>query len=147
MIQSGGAQTKVDLDAAAAKTDHSSLPYPVQKIVVRGFDGNHPPPRLVEPERPLFYGYGMTAYYHSTDSLIFFKIQKLTAEHRDDAGNVIKSFILKGNRYSDTFKQYYLKTVPASERKNFFLRDVYVKDKKGNYLKLDKEFKLCHHCQ
>lgn len=141
------AQNSVDLDAVVAKTDAASLPYPVGKIVVRGFDGNHPPPRLVEPERPLFYGYGMTAYYQSSDSLIFFKILRLQAEHRNEDGSVIKSFQLKGNRYTEGFKQYYLKTVAPEERKNFFLSNIYIKDKKGNYLKLDKEFKLCHHCQ
>ena len=60
-----------DLDQLVAKTKLESLTYPINEIIIRGFDGNNPPPKMVVPERPLFYGYGITAYYQTEDILIF----------------------------------------------------------------------------
>jgi len=147
MIGVAKGQSPIDLDAEAAKTNLNELPYDVSLINVRGFDGDNPPPRLVEPERPLFYGYGLTAYYQTKDSLLFFRIEKLDIIHHDNQGNEIQSFPQKGSRYSETFKKYFLSEIPPSEKKNILLQNIYLKDKKGNYLKLEKDFVLCPNCQ
>jgi hypothetical protein len=102
------ALTGQNLDAPVVKTDLKSLPYEVDKIVVRGFDGVNPPPRLGSPDRPLFYGYGITAYCRTVDSLLFFTLIKLDAVHRDENGESIRGFPLKGCRYNDYFKPYFL---------------------------------------
>lgn len=140
-------QDPIDLDAEVSKTNIDALPYKIEHIHVRGFDGDNPPPRLVEPERPLFYGYGLTAYYQTYDSLLFFRIERLEIVHRDNEGKVIQSFLQKGSRYSETFKKYFLSQIPVTEKKNIYLQNIYLKDKKGNYLKLENDFVLCPNCQ
>ena len=138
---------QIDLAAEAAKTDIKKLPYPVSEIKIRGFDAEDPPPRMNTPERPLFYGYGMTAYYQNEDSLIFFRIQKLQAVHVNSEGEVLHTFNLKGSRYTDSFKSYFLTEIDPSEKKNIYLRNIYIKDKKGNYIHLEDDQKWCPHCK
>ncbi|GEM_PF-625149 len=138
---------QIDFAAEAAKTDVSSLPYPVDQIIIRGFDAEDPPPRLQAPERPLFYGYGLTAYYQNADSLIFFRIQNLDAVHLDDEGNILNSFKLTGSRYTDSFKSFFLTAISAEEKKNIVLRNIYIKDKKGKFIHLVDDQQWCPRCE
>ena len=138
---------QIDFAAEAAKTDISSLPYPVNKIVIRAFDAEDPPPRLQAPERPLFYGYGLTAYYQNADSLNFFRIQSLDAVHLDEEGNTLHSYKLSGSRYTDSFKSFFLTGITSEEKKNIVLRNIYIKDKKGNFIHLKDDQKWCPNCE
>ena len=134
-----------DLDQLVAKTKLESLNYPISEIIIRGFDGVNPPPRMVIPERPLFYGYGITAYYQTEDTLIFFKVHTLEAIHLNDAGEIIHTFKLKGSRYSESFKGYFM-YLSSDEKQKIFFRNIYLKDKKGNYIKLKDNHVWCPHC-
>jgi len=145
-ISLGRAQQTEDLDIKVAETNTKALPYEISRIVVRGFDGENPPPRLKAPERPLFYGYGITAYYFTFDSLIFFNVVQLDAVHRDVQGNKIVSFRQEGNRYTDDFKNYFLNGIDPQDRKNIYFENIYLKDKKGNYIKLTEPQRFCPHC-
>lgn len=138
--------TKADLAAKAAKTNIKALPYDPAHIVVRGFDGQNPPPRLVVPDKPLFYGYGITAYIKTADSLRFFTIVQLDAVHRDGSGNEIARFTETGSRYSEAFKEYFLSKIAPTEKKNIYFENVFVKDKNENLLKLTRTFRFCPHC-
>lgn len=144
--QTSVAQDFDSWDVKVAETNLDALPYQPYKIIVRGFDGKNPPPRLNTPQRALFYGYGMTAYIKSNDSLLFFDILYLDAVHRDAEGNVIATFQLKGSRYSDSFKNYFVNKITEEERKNIYFENIYLKDKKGNYLKITAKQEFCPHC-
>jgi len=128
-----------------AKTDISSLDYPVNEIVVRGFDGENPPPRLIEPERPLFYGYGITAYYQSQDTLVFFKVQQLEIVHLNTEGEIIHTFNQNGSRYTESFKGYFIHLSPE-EKRLIYIRNIYLKDKKGKHLLIKDRLPWCPHC-
>lgn len=142
----GQTQDIEDLDLKVAETNAEALPYDIERIVVRGFDGENPPPRLQAPDRPLFYGYGITAYYVTFDSLIFFNVVRLDAVHRAPDGKMIVSFRQEGNRYTDEFKNYFLSGISPGEKKNIYFENIYLKDKKGNYLKLTERQLFCPHC-
>ena len=133
------------MDELVAKTNYDNLSYPISEIIVRGFDGDNPPPRLVEPARPLFYGYGITAYFQTQDTLMFFKVQKLEAIHVNDDGEIIHTFKLAGSRYTESFKGYFIH-LPQEVKRKIFFRNIYLKDKKGNYIKLNKQHTWCPHC-
>lgn len=134
-----------DLETLASKTDIKALPYSLENIVVRGFDGTSPPPRLVEPKRPLFYGYGITAYYKSKDTLLFFRVQELEVVHFDKNGKELHTFHIEGSRYTESFKSYFMH-LSAEEKRRIYLRKIYLKDKKGNYIKLPERQTWCPHC-
>lgn len=138
---------EIDLDKAVAQSDLNALPVSLDKVVIRGYDGVAPPPKLKPPARTLFYGYGVTAYYKSTDTLMFFKVLQLEAEHRSPEGEVLARFDLKGSRYNDAFKSYFLNAIPQSERKNIFFKNIYIKDKKGNYFLVEEDRQFCPHCK
>jgi hypothetical protein len=135
-----------ELARMAAETDIEHLPYNVENIVVRGFDGTNPPPRLVKTTRPMLYGYGITAYHITYDSLIFFKVLSAKAIHRDESGNVIKEFEIKNGRYPPEFKKYFLENIRASERKEIWFEEIYIRDKKDNILYISEPQKFCPHC-
>lgn len=136
-----------ELDKKVALTKVNTLPYNVNDIVVRGFDGTNPPPRLETPMRNMFYGYGMTAYIQSLDTLIFFNIVRLDAKHENTAGKVLRESEETGNRYTEAFKNYFTAAIEASEWKNIYFDNIYLVDKKGNYLKISKRMKFCPHCK
>lgn len=133
-------------DIKVAETNTDALPYAPYKIIVRGFDGKNPPPRLTAPQRQLFYGYGMTAYYQTKDTLTFFTLLYLDAVHYDKDANVVASFPQAGSRYSDEFKNYFVNRISEAERKNIRFENIYLKDKKGNYLKITTPQEFCPHC-
>lgn len=135
-----------ELDKLVSETDKSLLGYDPNLVVVRSFDGDNPPPRLRPPSRPLFYGYGITAYYRTADSIAFFKIIRADIVHKDSAGNEIRRFEQHGNRLSDEFKQYFVNKLSPEERKYIYIENIYLQDKNGRYLKVaDRVF--CTHCQ
>lgn len=137
---------EVDLDQKVSSTDYELLPYDISKIIVRGFDGSNPPPTMIETNKTLLYGYGMTAYHISSDSLIFFRILSLDAVHRDADGNEINRFPIRGSRYTQDFKNYFLNKIPKDQRKYIWFENIYIKDKKENYLKLAEPQRFCPHC-
>ena len=137
---------EVNLDAKVAETDVSLLPVPIEKVVVRGYDGDAPPPTLQPPARKLFYGYGVTAYYKGQDTLMFFKVLQLEAIHKGPDGSQLAHFNLQGSRYNDAFKSYFLNHIDPKEKKNIYFTNVYLKDKKGHYFKLEDEYPFCTHC-
>ncbi|MEZ4722482.1 MAG: hypothetical protein R2813_11475 [Flavobacteriales bacterium] len=139
------AQAPVNLDTEVAKTDINTLPYTIDGIVVRGFDGTNPPPRLSAPTRPLFYGYGITAYFRGVDSLMFFTVEKLDAVHKSTTGEVIKTFPLSGARYTPAFKNYFV-GLSNEEKARIYFENIYLKDKKGHYIKVDTEQLFCPNC-
>jgi hypothetical protein len=135
-----------ELVRRAAETDIEHLPYTIEKIVVRGFDGSNPPPRLVETTRPMLYGYGITAYHMSYDSLIFFKVVAMKAVHRNSDGSILKSFEVKNGRYSQEFKEYFLERIRPEERQDIWFEEIYISDKKDNIIYLAEPQKFCPHC-
>jgi len=140
-------QTSVEeLDKLVSKTNVKKLDYDPERIIVRGFDAHNPPPRLEEPERPLFYGYGMTAYFMTHDHLQFFKIDRCEAVHRTKDGEEVKRFELHGNRYTDEFKTYFTKEIDSHQKKYIFFENIYIHDKQGNYFKITSKQKFCTHC-
>jgi hypothetical protein len=141
----GSIWSQENMDALVAKTNFENLDYPIEKIIVRGFDGVNPPPRLKEPERPLFYGYGITAYFQTTDTLMFFKVQKMEAIHLNEEGEIIHTFKVKGSRYSESFKGYFMH-LSLEEKKRIYFRNIYLKDKKGNFIKLKGNQIWCPQC-
>lgn len=134
-----------NLEAEVAKTNTAKLTYPIDGIVVRGFDGDNPPPRISAPARPLFYGYGITAYFRSVDSLMFFTVVQLDAVHRKSDGTVIKKFPQKGAQYTPDFKNYFI-NLSTEEKGRIFFENIYLKDKKGNYIKVKTEQLFCPNC-
>ena len=135
-----------ELARMAAETDLEHLPYNIENIVVRGFDGTNPPPKLIKTARPMLYGYGITAYHITYDSLIFFKVLSAKAIHRDESGNIIKEFDIKNGRYSPEFKKYFLESIRSEERKQIWFEQIYIRDKKDNVLYLAEPQKFCPHC-
>lgn len=138
--------TDDELARRAAETDIEHLPFSIEKIVVRGFDGSNPPPRLIETTRPMLYGYGITAYHMSFDSLIFFKVLTMKAIHRGKDGSVIKSFDIKNGRYPAEFKEYFLEKIRPEERTEIWFEEIYISDKKDNIIYLAEPQKFCPHC-
>lgn len=145
LITSSFGQTK-DYKQKAEQTDIANLPYDVSKIIVRGFDGSNPPPTMIKTDRPMLYGYGTTAYHLTNDSLIFFRILSMDAVHRDNDGNEISRHPIEKGRYSSEFKDYFLNKIPKEQRKNIWFENIYIKDKKENYLRLVEPQRFCPHC-
>ncbi len=121
------------MDALVAKTNFEKLDHPIEKIIVSGFDGVNPPPRLKDPERLLFYRFGITTYFQTTDTLMFLKIQKLEAIHLNEEGEIIHTFTVEGSRYSESFKGYFTH-LSLEEEKRIYFRGIYLKDKKSNFI-------------
>lgn len=140
------AQSRKDLEKLVSKTDTNELAYSVSEITVRGFDGANPPPRMKTPTRKLLYGYGMTAYIIGFDSITFFDIVSITAVHKDDEGNEIRAFEIQGGRYPKEFKHYFVEKCTESQRARIYFENIYLRDKSGNYLKIETEQRLCPHC-
>jgi hypothetical protein len=75
----------------------------------------------------------------------FFKVQTLETIHLNDVGEIIHTFKLKGSRYSESFKGYFMH-LSSDEKQKIFFRNIYLKDKKGNYIKLKDNHVWCPHC-
>ena len=140
------AQSRKDLDKLVEQTDQTGLAYDPAEITVRGFDGANPPPRMETPTRPLLYGYGMTAYIITFDSIIYFDIITLDAVHRDQNNQEVKRFLIQGNRYPKSFKDYFIESCTESDRAHIYFENIYLRDKSGNYLKIESEQRFCPHC-
>lgn len=135
-----------ELDVLVDATKLNELPFNLEEVTVRGFDGENPPPRMNTPTRPLFYGYGATAYTLTSDSLLFFNIVQMEAVHRGADGSIKRKFTESGNHHSPEFKNYFLRDITEEERKNIYLENIYLQDKKGNYFKITEPQPFCPHC-
>ncbi len=139
-------QSRKDLDKLVKQTEVTELPYSVEEITVRGFDGANPPPRKEKPTGLILYGYGITSYIIGFDSITYFDVITLDAVHRNDKGKEIKRFEIKGDRYPQAFKDYFIEKCEESDRARIFFENIYLRDKSGNYLKIETEQRFCPHC-
>lgn len=143
---SAKAQSLSDLELLVEDTDLEALDYKLNEIVVRGYDGSNPPPLRKQPTQRILWGYGTTAYILDYDTIIYFDIIVMDAVHRDENGNEIKRFNLKEGKYPSEFKTYFLEKCTKEERSNIYFENIFLRDKEGNYLKIENEQKFCPHC-
>jgi len=133
------------LDSLASLTDTTQLGYLPSELVIRSYDGNYPPPLKSMPDKQIFFGFGITAYWLTSDTLAFFKLQSFEVVLRDAFGNEVRKFE-NGKTYTKDFRKFYLEELDPKEYCKLYLQKVYLKDKNSNMLKFEEPFLLCPHC-